>query len=505
MKLFSLLITALSPSIALAQGVTPADSCGFFKQAQCALYLTTILSDVTSIVSPSYDEVKAIIVNVHSFLQECGSCMYESQLSILCETVDNVVDQAGELFGIDIDFDVKKCKEGEVIDAIGNPFPTGGGPISSLGVVTDNFEKSVKDAKVKSDRVYSSTGTLKESVSDLDDSLAIPKETHNLADEVDDLCATISALLTVVGFIPPIAPAVRTLNTAIGKVRRPGLKTVIDVTKRMKTKAESVRKKVQNFENKLATFRSQVNTARNIEASILARVNGLNKVVAENPGAISDEVDRKMDALTVSMKLPVDKFNLLQDSTQGVVTSTLKETQTARGYLSDLSEIKSVIKDIDDLLKPLKSPLNSLKSALDQNICPLYWGPCFTVGDVLQQIDNLMGIVVDAAMAVIQPILDQLGLDIKLPSIPGLDAIEDIENAIKDIEGVFDNALIEFTSALQRVTDYTDDFTEFERQLGDLESNYCYDTSNSCDRRYCSSFPYLYFMRTQCKKTCGLC
>ena len=119
MKIFSILLASITASVALAQDLVPAASCGFFKQAQCAASLATLVYDITSLpLPPTVDQVKAVLLNGQSFITECKDCMYGYQTTLLCDTVDSYVEKAGDVVGLDVDFDAATCKSEGIVVAV---------------------------------------------------------------------------------------------------------------------------------------------------------------------------------------------------------------------------------------------------------------------------------------------------------------------------------------------------------------------------------------------------
>ena len=120
MKLFSILTALLAAPVAvLGQNLVPAASCNFWQQAQCAASLATFVAQISSLpLPPTVDQVRAVLINGQSFLYECKDCLYKSQTDLICNTIDSYVDQAGDVVGIDVDFDVSMCKSEGVVAAV---------------------------------------------------------------------------------------------------------------------------------------------------------------------------------------------------------------------------------------------------------------------------------------------------------------------------------------------------------------------------------------------------
>lgn len=120
MKLFSLLISSLTFSIAVAEVLVPDASCGFLKRAQCTASLFALVEEITSLpLPPTIDQVKAVLVNGKAFFTECKDCIYGSQQVLICNTIDIYVEKTANYVGIDnIDFDVALCKSEGVIEAV---------------------------------------------------------------------------------------------------------------------------------------------------------------------------------------------------------------------------------------------------------------------------------------------------------------------------------------------------------------------------------------------------
>ena len=119
--LHSIAVTlALAPSIAAAE-----EECSYWKKGMCAMSLSNIVMDMTDLdMPPEVDDVKSILSDGHSFMDECNACIEDAQREALCETIDFVVGRMEDSLTTDINFDKRSCKEDGIIGSIVDAIPT---------------------------------------------------------------------------------------------------------------------------------------------------------------------------------------------------------------------------------------------------------------------------------------------------------------------------------------------------------------------------------------------
>lgn len=94
-------------------------SCSFFQKARCTTSLAFLVSDITDLtLPPSAGDVKDVLINGYGFLEQCKSCLYEYQTTLICDTIDSVIDKAEETLKTEINFDVDSCKKDGIVGSI---------------------------------------------------------------------------------------------------------------------------------------------------------------------------------------------------------------------------------------------------------------------------------------------------------------------------------------------------------------------------------------------------
>jgi len=157
----------------------------------------------------------------------------------------------------------------------------------------------------------------------------------------------------------------------------------------------------------------------------------------------------------------------------------------------------------------VKGPLNSLRGALFQEICLSWWGPCFSVGGFLDTLDVIAGWLLDPlmdlAMGILQPILDTLGLPSELPSIPGLEKLDEFERMFEKFERSMGNAIAHFTDATGDILANANKLTLYDEKLSLLESTFCADYDPSCPTWASNESCMDAALKKMCRKSCSAC
>jgi tetratricopeptide (TPR) repeat protein len=240
--------------------------------------------------------------------------------------------------------------------------------------------------------------------------------------QLDGQLRSINNTITVLTPVPVVGQALRGVGTPLSMVRRPVHAT-----------AESIDRVRDPFvtpsRNALAKTKGHVD-------QIISALNTINRSL-EQTRTMSDRLyqfvvlmDDTDDLATVAAEI-------------GSLTGTLEEVQdelenvnnaqaSAAGSLNDVAAAADLIDQVADAISDFMKPLDAIKgvtdaidSALNQEIKVPFVGS-FSVGGAL---DSANGLVADAAQAIIDPILD--GLDIEIPSIPGLEELQAIFDAVE--------------------------------------------------------------------------
>lgn len=381
---------------------------------------------------------------------------------------------------------------------------------SPLGIDTDNFERSVKNAKDLSNSISANIGTVKSSIDDIETVINIPRNIRDLADEVDDTLRSVKYALSVVGIIPPIKVVSRALSKAIDRVR-PKVQTAERTAGKVDRKLKSAKTRMDQVESKVNRFHSQVRRLITTEDVILFRVGSLKRIVNESPSSIKENLDNRMDDLTGGMTPLVNQFNSAQQQSVLVLGDTIDDARVVRDLLSSLTEISDAIQDVRDILEPVRRPLKSLENALDTDVCVnvYFTKVCLSIKDVLDGVDWLAGwavdILVNLAMGVLQPILDTLRLPSDLPDIPGLDKINRLERALNDFEVTMTNTIRHFDDTYMSVIGYMDQFNRYNGQLSQLEANFCVDYGDFCNEVVRRGSCSVSIESQMCRKSCNVC
>ena len=234
-----------------------------------------------------------------------------------------------------------------------------------------------------------------------------------LRDQID----TIGTTLGVMSGIPVVGTALSVVNTGLDQVMRP-VGPVADLAERFKGP----------YIEPSAAFMSDLKANSDIVTNSLAQIGSINArtvkfVMASRPAINKIEDPAVLKALLAATKDLSTQSTKLAQNLENVDKARTKSENT----LSTLADSVGVVSKVTGGVKAVMKPLNSIKgvtdkidSALNQRIkIPLVGS--FTVREALE---STTGLVKKAAEAILNPILKQL--NIKFPSIPGIDELKKI-------------------------------------------------------------------------------
>jgi len=352
----------------------------------------------------------------------------------------------------------QKFKEAKInAEGVASVETQGGGRRHTIfGAATDKFESSVELAKSKSSVINRGVGDLKRSIDDVQDLLNLPRNVKNNVEDLADVLDSLGHILKVVGYIPYVKPVVTPIGAAVRRFKNPV------------NKAERQLKKLANrmkpYVAKTNMVESKVNLLRRGISKVMIAETKLLETVKLSETSYP-QIEKARDSITGSMTPAVDNFNGLQSEINGVVQSTLSNTESLRSALSGLSELARGIDEVTDALGPVKDPLVELKKALDYEVCLGFFG-CYSVSDVLN--NPVLSIFNELVSAILDPILGSIPIPGLPTDIPGLDAIYHLEDVLTEVERSLDNAISYFTKTAANVIETELKFTQWDKKIANL-------------------------------------
>lgn len=325
-----------------------------------------------------------------------------------------------------------------------------------FGAATDKFESSVELAKSKSSAINHGIGDLKRSIDDVQDLLNLPRNVKNNAQDLAGVLDSFGQILKVVGFIPYAKPVVTPIGTAVRRLKNP--------VNKAKTQLKKLANRVQPYVARTNMVESKVNLLRTRISKVIIAESKLLKTVKLSETSYP-QLEKERDSITGSMTPVVDGFNDLQHEINGVVQSTLMNTESLRSALSGLSELARGIAEVTDALGPVKEPLLDLKRALDQELC-LGWLGCYSVSDVLN--NPVLSLFNEMVSAILDPILGSIPIPGLPTDIPGMDAIYHLEHVLAEVERSLENAITYFTKIAANVSENELKFIQFDKKIANL-------------------------------------
>ncbi len=241
--------------------------------------------------------------------------------------------------------------------------------------------------------------------------------------QLDGQMMTIGTIMSPMGSIPFIGPVITSTGVMLDQVHRP-VKAVSGKIKKLQkpyiNPSREMIGKVKARVDQVVDTMDKIKTSLQQVSSTTARLNQC-MVQVNDPKIISEvekdvkEINKIMDKLNDGLK----KVNKVQDDTE----ESLKVLASSVAIISD---VKGGMKKIMDPLDKIDGVTSEVKKVLDKKIKVPFVGT-YTVADA---VNSSTGVVKKAGKKLLNPLLDKL--NIKFPSIPKIDELEDVVDEIEE-------------------------------------------------------------------------
>jgi hypothetical protein len=349
-------------------------------------------------------------------------------------------------------------------------------------------DSSILEEKVK---------TVDDYLVDVHDKLAIPETLHDRLSTLDSSLKLASDLLGVMRLIPPISATASNTKRVIDLFREPVSKAK-KVSGGVDKRVKPVRTKVQQVEKKVADFDAELKSVIEKEQALIQTVNHAQVCISSlASGAVKTKSTGALEALSAEADPPAVKIQLTQHTVLEAVETAENKIDQIKKNLQSLMEIEAAIDRVMNVLNPLISQLQAVKKAFNHIIRVPYGGfpkmctkkvwpgvkvhyPCgwyttyisFSIQQILDGVSGIIKPVMDlldkAMYAVLNPLLDALNLNIKLPAIPGLDQLKSIVDSLASAFDPMTQAFDRLTSDAQALQAKLQSFFEFAQPFNKI-------------------------------------
>lgn len=292
--------------------------------------------------------------------------------------------------------------------------------------ITDTLLKDLLTSHSEAIILHGSLAKLDADLGKLHNALQEPQSVAADIDKVDNLIKDVNEILTVVEIIPPITEEVNTLKNELSNMD----KVISDV----RTPADKIAKACKSAQGKIDSFRKQIVRVETQVANLAAKAqvshDDIKKVYdcmvnKKIETCALDEFSAKVDPLVEGMNTALGRVN-------GAISSVGKEIESFEMEAASLAPTINALNEIEAILKPIQSALVPVEKALAHkfNVNLLVTHFSFSVKQILDGINTGISWVNAQFMKLVDiflnPILKALHLNVKLPSIPGLNIIKDL-------------------------------------------------------------------------------
>jgi tetratricopeptide (TPR) repeat protein len=233
--------------------------------------------------------------------------------------------------------------------------------------------------------------------------------------QLDEQLMVLGKTTSALSGIPVVGTVISVTGTALNHVHRP-VKSVSSKVKRLRapyiTPSRDSMAKVKDQTDKIVSAMDSIGTNLEHVRSITLKLNEcVNRL--DNATTIA-EIERDVKATG----------KVLDELNSGL--NTINDVQNKiEGTLKSLGDSVAVISDVTGGIKTVMTPLNKIKGVTDEIYDILKKKisiPMVGTFTVEQAINSTTGVVKKAAEAVLNPVLK--ALDIRIPSIPGIDQLD---------------------------------------------------------------------------------
>ena len=337
----------------------------------------------------------------------------------------------------------------------------------------DQIQKTILNLKT----VYNSLETIKNDIIDFDkiiqqviSILEIPDNIEHELAKLDDLLFLVDKTLMAISIIPAIATPTKVIDQIVKDIKLIVHPQKVNVEKIDNKYIEPIRDKVEEFHNRIEHI---INEIDNIDDKLLDSINKLEKIIV----LIKDNHELLNTLLTICNEC--DPIIQTTNTILIVIIQSINQIKGQFNKIIQLCKLKQINNDInvvisklhfiDQMVKPVNKVLDEkitipysvkvkvqvpkTKKVKDwKSFWNFVWKEVtvwewewkvetqnfsFTVNQVLSGIDGIIEELEKEfekeVNKIINPILKSVNLEIKIPSIPGLEQIEKELNSLKDL------------------------------------------------------------------------
>ncbi|SEC36840.1 hypothetical protein SAMN04489761_2797 [Tenacibaculum sp. MAR_2009_124] len=360
--------------------------------------------------------------------------------------------------------------------------------------ITDGVTMSMEQAnKLMHDvsTTESNTSKLEEDVKALDQELqiidkdlTISKKINTTLSDLDSALNEAVELLEVVSIIPEIGAEASELKNVLSTFKEP-IDEALSVSNKVEKVVGPIRNGIEKVEPKVAQLDQLLLKLMNAENQFVATLgSAIHCINALPESSIKSGLESQLDNASSKVDPTVLKFDSIQVQILNAINDAQEEAENVKHLVMGLVSLQNQINAVMNVLNPLISQLNAVKSALSHTIRVPYggypkichkWGvpyPCgwhtvyfsFSVEQIIRGGLSVIGPVMDllnkAMRAVLNPILKALHLNIHLPSIPGLSILSDLSEELSSFSD----------KVLQPIENLVNQINVFEGAYNNIES-----------------------------------
>jgi hypothetical protein len=343
---------------------------------------------------------------------------------------------------------------------------------------TNKLMHDISTAEANTTQLESNVKTINNNLDNIHQNLGASKKVNQSLKDLNSSLSTAEELLTIVSIIPEIGTEASELKKSIIEFQKP-IKTALESSNKIEKIVVPIRNTIEKMEPKVKKADSVLLSVMNLENQFVDSIGKATHCINSLPDStIKSNLVDEIDKLSKTIDPQVLQFDKAQLSILTGIKTANSKCEEIKNWAASLVKLSNEINAVINVLKPLISSLKAIKNAFKKVIRVPYggypkmckkWGvpyPCgwhtvyfsFTIEQILNGVKGVIApvkLLLDKAMdVVLSPLLKALNLNIKLPSIPDLDILD---NLINNLESAFDSII----TPLNKLMEYLDTINKF--------------------------------------------
>lgn len=365
-------------------------------------------------------------------------------------------------------------------------------------MVTEGTNKLLHDLSTTENHTAQLESDVKKVDQDLktiDQDLLISKKINTSLSDLNTALGEADQLLEVVSIIPEIGEEAAELRNVISTFKGPILEA-LTASNKLENVVGPVRNKIEQIAPKVKQVDTALLNTMNEENKLIAALGGATHCINSLPnGTVKDGLVGQLNKVSATVDPVVLGFDKLQTTLLNAINDAENQLKSMLSLASSLTAISAHIDAVFTVLNPVISALKAVQNVLSHTIRVPYggypkmckkWGvpyPCgwhtvyfsFSVEQILKGGLSVIGPVMDllnkAMNAVLNPVLKALHLNINLPSIPGLDKLNQLANELDAPFNSIENAINGLTADLNQFETIITQIENFEKEIAEINKN----------------------------------